>query len=151
MKASGSTPELGAEIRRLRLLAASSLRGLAARLEVSAAHLSDIEHDRRRPSEKLLRKIARELKPVGASFESLHELITGIDPETRDWVATTPGVRRLLLKVRESGRSPHKILLLLEETVLRDHRLGKPATPSEADSIGKPSKPRARRRSKVKQ
>ena len=108
--------QLGKEIRRLRLKSGSTLRGLAAQLSVSAPHLSDIEHERRRPSETLLRKIALQLRGQGATYESLRELITGIDPETREWVATTPGVRQLLLTVRKSGKPPVKILELLEQS-----------------------------------
>ena len=119
---------LGQEIRRLRLQAGITLRGLAAKVQVSAAHLSDIEHNRRRPSEKLLRSIANELRDVGATFESFDRLGTGIDPETRDWVASTPGVRKLLRAVRESGSQPqeilHEILPLLEKRVTRK-KIGK--------------------------
>jgi transcriptional regulator with XRE-family HTH domain len=61
-----SPPYLGGEIRRLRLEAAYTLRGLAAGLEVSAAHMSDIEHNRRRPSEKLLHQIADKLRKSGS-------------------------------------------------------------------------------------
>ncbi len=42
------TNDLGREIRRLRLEAGLALRGLGSALEVSAARLSDIEHNRRR-------------------------------------------------------------------------------------------------------
>lgn len=108
---------LGPEIRRLRLESGSTLRGLAGRLKVSAAHLSDIEHDRRRPSEALLRALAQELRSVGATFDSFEELVTGIDPETRDWVASTPGVRRLLRRVKESGTDPHDVLRALERVI----------------------------------
>lgn len=108
---------LGPEIRRLRLQAASTLRGLAARVEVSPAHLSDIEHDRRCPSEKLLRRIAHELRGVGATFEALDLLITGIDPKTREWAAATPGARALLRTVLESGQDPRAILKALESTI----------------------------------
>jgi transcriptional regulator with XRE-family HTH domain len=113
------TSSLGREIRRLRLQAGITLRGLAAKLQVSAAHLSDIEHDRRRPSEELLRKIAHQLRDVGATFASLELLVTGIDPETRDWVASTPGVRKLLRKMRESGDPPHEILRIIEQAIER--------------------------------
>jgi hypothetical protein len=40
--------------------------------------------------------------------------VTGVDPATRDWVASTPGVRALLRKILESGRSPQDISLALE-------------------------------------
>ena len=108
---------LGHEVRRLRLEAAIPLRGLATRLNISAAHLSDIEHNRRRPSEQLLQKIASELSHVGATFESLELLVTGVDPVTRDWVASTPGVRALLRTILESGRSPQEITLMLKKSL----------------------------------
>ncbi|MBP2681845.1 MAG: Helix-turn-helix domain [Candidatus Krumholzibacteriota bacterium] len=117
------TSHLGQEIRRLRLRAGITLRGLATRVQVSAAHLSDIEHNRRRPSEKLLRSITSELEHVGATFEAFDRLGTGIDPETREWIASTPGVRKLLRAVKESGSQPqeilHEILPLLEKRVAR--------------------------------
>src|SRR5687768_16881570 len=107
---------LGQEVRRLRTRAGITLRGLAAGLNISAPHLSDIEHNRRRPSEKLLRKIATKLGDVGATFESLELLVTGVDPAAREWVASTPGVRALLRKIVESGRSPHEIMITLEKS-----------------------------------
>lgn len=113
------TPQLGQEVRRLRLQAGITLRGLAASLQVSAAHLSDIEHNRRRPSERLLRRIAHELRSVGATFASLEELVTGVDPEVREWVASTPGVRKLLRKVKESGTKPAEIIRVIEKVVAR--------------------------------
>ncbi len=70
------TADLGQELRRLRQEAGLTLRGLAATLGVSAAHLSDIEHNHRRPSDDLLRKIARALRKAGATFASRH----GIGP-----------------------------------------------------------------------
>jgi transcriptional regulator with XRE-family HTH domain len=111
------TLHLGQEVRRLRLESGLTLRGLAAKLGVSAAHLSDIEHDRRRPSETLLRSIADELSPIGATFESFEELVTGIDPEMRDWLASTPGVRKLLRRIKDSGKQPTDILRALEKVV----------------------------------
>jgi transcriptional regulator with XRE-family HTH domain len=115
---------LGQELRCLRLQAAISLRGLAARLNISAAHLSDIEHNRRRPSEQLLRTIASELSDVGATFDSLELLVTGVDPATRNWIASTPGVRALLRTILESGRSPQEVILILEKS-FRPRRLRK--------------------------
>jgi len=106
---------LGQEIQRLRLRAGMTLRGLARRLDISAAHLSDIERDRRRPSEKLLRSLAGELSDAGASFESLELLVTGVDPATRDWVASTPGVRALLRRIVESERSPQEVMVAMEK------------------------------------
>jgi transcriptional regulator with XRE-family HTH domain len=109
--------QLGQEVRRLRLQSGTTLRGLAARLKISAAHLSDIERNRRRPSQKLLEAISRELRGAGATLEALEELVTGIDPEMRDWIASTPGVRRLLRKLKESGDGPAELLRMLERSI----------------------------------
>ncbi|HEY3156496.1 MAG TPA: helix-turn-helix domain-containing protein [Candidatus Eisenbacteria bacterium] len=112
-----SPSHLGEEIRRLRLLAAFTLRGLAADLDVSAAHMSDIEHNRRRPSEKLLRKIADKLRKVGATYDSLANLVSGIDTETREWAASTPGARALLRRLLEAERDPQEIHRALEKLI----------------------------------
>ena len=96
-----------------------TLRGLGATLGVSAAHLSDIEHNRRRPSEPLLRKIAHALRGVGGTYETLEHLATGLDQDTRDWIASTPGVRKLLRTLKQSGHSPLDLLPTLEKAVVR--------------------------------
>jgi transcriptional regulator with XRE-family HTH domain len=114
------TSDLGSEIRRLRKEAGLTLRGLAEALTVSAAHLSDIEHNRRRPSQDLLRKIAHALRKVGGTLESLEHLATGLDPDTREWVASTPGVRKLLRALKQSGRHPLDLLPALEKAVERE-------------------------------
>jgi transcriptional regulator with XRE-family HTH domain len=111
-----STP-LGKEIRRLRLLAGFTQRGLAADLGISAAHLSDIELSYRSPSESLLRKIATKLRKVGVTYTSLENLISGIDSKTREWAASTPGARVLFRKLRESGQDPREIHRDLERLI----------------------------------
>jgi transcriptional regulator with XRE-family HTH domain len=108
---------LGEEVRRLRLHAGFTLRGLAADLGVSAAHLSDIEHNRRRPSEQLLRKIADKLRKVGATYDSLERLTSGIDTETREWAASTPGARALLRRLLEAEIDPQEIHRALEKLI----------------------------------
>jgi len=110
-------PHLGEEIRRLRLQAEFTLRGLAKDVGVSAAHMSDIEHNRRRPSEKLLRKIAAKLRKVGATYEALEQLLSGIDSKTREWAASTPGTRALLRRLLEADRDPQEIRRALEKLI----------------------------------
>lgn len=110
-----ATQHLGQEVRRRRLETGITLRGLALKLGISAAHLSDIEHNRRRPSETLLQKIAGELRGVGTTFASLELLVTGLDRETREWAAATPGARAVLRRVLESGRSPDEIVRALDK------------------------------------
>lgn len=117
-----STPYLGEEIRRLRLKADYTLRGLALDVGVSAAHMSDIEHNRRRPSEKLLRKIADKLRKAGATYDSLERLLSGIDVKTREWAASTPGARTLLRRLREAEVDPEEINRALEKLLGRKLR-----------------------------
>lgn len=115
-------PYLGEEIRRLRLQAGYTLRGLAVELEVSAAHMSDIEHSRRRPSEKLLHKIADKLRTTGATYASLEKLLSGIDARTREWAAETPGSRALLHRLLEAEVDPQEIQHALEKLLGRKLR-----------------------------
>jgi transcriptional regulator with XRE-family HTH domain len=114
-----STTSLGLELRRLREQAGYTLRGLGAKLDVSAAHLSDIEHNHRRPSEQLLRGLAYELRGTGATFTALEVHLTGIDAQTAVWASITPGVRELFRRVRESGLRPTDLLRALERAITR--------------------------------
>ncbi len=106
---------LGREIRRLRMLSETSLRGFAQAVGVSAPHLSDIERDRRRPSKELLKTIARELQGVGATHAGLDRLDARFESDLQEWASETPEVRILLRKVKESGRPVSEFLKLLEK------------------------------------
>ena len=106
---------LGAEIRRLRTEAGITLRDFSRKLGHSAAYLSDIEHDRRRPPDPLLRQMAALLRDVGADFDTLHRLDTRLDPDLKIWANATPGVREMLRQVRDSGRDPREVLRELEK------------------------------------
>jgi len=108
---------LGGEIRRLRALSSTTLRGFALRVGVSAPHLSDIERDRRRPSKELLKKIVSELRPMGATFATLDRLDTRFEADLQEWTSSTPEVRILLRKVKESGRPISDVLKALERTL----------------------------------
>ena len=118
-----SASTLSLEIRRLREQSGLTLRGLGAQVGVSASHLSDIEHNRRRPSEKLLRALAHELRASGATFDGLEEHLTGIDAKTLAWASITPGVRMLFRAARESGLRPLVLLHALRRAIgrLRGH------------------------------
>ena len=112
-----AAPTLGPEIRRLRVEAGFTLRGFAKKLGISAAYQSDIEHNRRRPPAPLLRRMSQLLPQVGATFETLEQLDTRLDPEIRLWADATPGVREMLRKIRDSGQDPREILRKLEQLV----------------------------------
>lgn len=117
-----SSDTLGKEIRRLRMKAEIPLRQFAMRVDTSAAHMSDIEHDRRRPGPDLLPRIAKALEPVGASLGHFERFDTGVDRETQEWIAKTPGARQLLRVARQSGKSPTELMNELEKVLKRRER-----------------------------
>lgn len=107
---------LGSEIRRLRLKAGFTLRGFAEKVGISAAHQSDIEHNRRLPSDKVLEKMAHLLSSVGASLEEFKKLDARFEPELEQWVQETPAVGELLRQVR-AAKSPQELLRRLQDEV----------------------------------
>ena len=113
---------LGQEIRHLRSEAGLTLREFAKALEISAAYQSDIEHDRRRPPEPLLREMAQKLRGVGATYEGLEKMDMRLDHETKAWANATPGVREMLRRIRESGQDPREVLKALETEAKRGKR-----------------------------
>jgi transcriptional regulator with XRE-family HTH domain len=113
---------LGGEIRRLRTVAGTTLRGLARTVGISAPHLSDIEHDRRRPSKALLEKLVGELESAGATHAGLDRLDARFESDLQEWAAATPEVRVLLRKVKESGQPISEVLLALERILQKAAR-----------------------------
>lgn len=113
---------LGAEITRLRMKAGLTLRRVAELVDISAAYLSDIEHDRRRPSREVMEGLARELRSAGATFEALDQLNSRLEPDLQRWVADTPAVRQMLRAVRDSKRDTNELLQELERTARKDKR-----------------------------
>lgn len=97
---------LGEEIRRLREGLELPLRGLAIKLEISAAHMSDIEHGKRFPSDDLLGKIATALK---TDVGTLKRFDARIDPDVRRWAEGHPAVGAMLRILRDSGADPDKV------------------------------------------
>lgn len=113
---------LGTEIRRLRTEANITLRDFAKALKISAAYQSDIEHDRRRPPDPLLKKMVGLLSHVGADLADLQMLDTRLDPDLKVWANATPGVRDMLRQVRESGQDPRDIIRRLEDEAKKRSR-----------------------------
>lgn len=113
---------LGGTIRKLRLKAEITLRELARRVEVSPAHLSDIEHGRRMPSDDLLRRIVRELNDVGAAYVELRILKPQLEDDLERWVTESSEVRQLLREAKDSGRSAREMLDRLRRATRRQSR-----------------------------
>lgn len=103
-------PSLGGRIRKLRLKAGISLRELARRVKVSAAHLSDVENDRRTPSDDLLRRITEELSEVGAEYEELRLLKPVMEKDVEAWYEDDPVLRVLLREARDSPFTTRQLL-----------------------------------------
>ncbi len=101
---------LGTEIRRMRTEAGLTLREFARNLNISAAYLSDIEHDRRRPPTELLRQIVGLLHGDSETYKHLEQLDTRLDPALKVWANATPGVREMLRTIRDSGQDPREII-----------------------------------------
>jgi transcriptional regulator with XRE-family HTH domain len=111
---------LGSELQRFRMAAGFTLRRFAEKLEISAAHQSDIEHDRRRPSRPLLERMVGQLHHVGADLDSLSRLDTRLEPDVQEWVTDNPAARQMLRAVRNSGQNPNEILRKLEELLKQE-------------------------------
>lgn len=111
---------LGKTIRRLRLDADYTLRGFAELAGISAAYQSDIEHNRRVPTEAVLRQIAKILSGrVQVTYESLRNLSTRIEDDLQHLVQNTPEVSQLLREVKQSGRPASEVLRELQELLKR--------------------------------
>jgi repressor LexA len=95
---------LGERIRDARVKRGLKLRPFATRLKISPTHLSDIENDRRIPSEELLREIAREL---AMDFDTLMNLAGRLGEKTERYAQTRPEAAALFRKLSETnaGRS----------------------------------------------
>lgn len=116
-----SNETLGRTIRRLRLEAEYTLRGFAELVDISAAYQSDIEHDRRVPTEDVLRRISKVLaRKVRVTYDELRDLSVRIDDELQQLVQSTPEIGRLLREVKQSGRPARDVLRELQEQLQRE-------------------------------
>lgn len=107
---------LGQTIRQLRLAADYKLREFAALIEISAAYLSDIEHDRRNPTDDVLRKIAVLLgKRVEVTYETLRSLSARLETDLQRMVQQNPEVGQLLREVKQTGRPARDVIRELQE------------------------------------
>jgi transcriptional regulator with XRE-family HTH domain len=115
-----SKKTLGSELARLRTKAGYTVRGFAKILDISPSYLSDIERDRRRPKQELLRRMVKALEHAGADFEDLDSLNPRVELDLLRWADETPEVRQMLRTVKDSSRDPREILRELEHIARRD-------------------------------
>lgn len=82
-------------------------------ISVSAPHVTDIEMDRRRPSPKLLARIAEKL---GIALDELEELDARLRPEVKEWMEERPEVSQLLRRLKDAP-DPEQLLRKLRRIV----------------------------------
>jgi HTH-type transcriptional regulator, competence development regulator len=115
-----TSESLGQTIRQLRLAADYKLREFATLIELSAAYLSDIEHDRRNPTDDVLRNIAAVLgKRVEVTYEALRSLSARLETDVQRMVQQNPEVGQLLREVKQTGRPARDVIRELQEHLRR--------------------------------
>ena len=82
------------------------LRELARLLEISPTHLSDIENNRRAPSEDLLVELAKHLEIDVDKLLALGGRVAG---ETRRYIEKVPEAVSLFRKVSDHGLRPDEL------------------------------------------
>ena len=113
---------LGKLIKDRRLTLKWSLRQLAGELGVTAAYVTDLEADRRLPSEELRERISSRLQ---IPSEDLAAADSRLSPDLRSWIEKRP---RLTALLRSLQSSPDSDLLIRRITRFVQRRL-RPQTP----------------------
>jgi len=91
---------LGDRIREARVREGLALRELARRLDKAPSYISDIEYDRRTPSEEVLRAICSELN---LDFDTMLGLAGRLGDEADRYLRRNPTAGMLFRKVSEAG------------------------------------------------
>ena len=128
-----TTQNLGERLRDLREQRGYSLRKFARTLAISAAHLVDLEKDRRSPSPELLQRIADELDVPMSLFD---QFSFTLPKAVRDWLGENPVLERALHLVARLG-NPQEALSTLEQAAAADpsHRFPLAIYESELQAI----------------
>lgn len=103
---------LGELIRDRRVGLDIGLRELARRLGVTPSYVSDIENNRRVPSEEVLHGIAREL---GLDFDDLAAYAGRIGAEAERYLRETPAATTLFRRISEEKLTDEEVQGLLEK------------------------------------
>jgi transcriptional regulator with XRE-family HTH domain len=103
---------LGGRVRRARVEAGLGLRELARRLGKTPSYLSDIENDRRVPSEEVLRALSREL-PV--EFDELMGLAGRFGEDAERYLKRSPAAAKLFRRISASRLGEQDLAELLQK------------------------------------
>ena len=104
---------LGDEIREARMKAGKRLRPFAEELELAPSYLSDIENDRRVPSEEVMKRIAGKL---GLDFDHLMALAGRFGEEAERYIKKNPAAGVLFRRISQGNLREEELKKLLEMT-----------------------------------
>jgi transcriptional regulator with XRE-family HTH domain len=114
---------LGSTIRLLREKADYGLREFAGLVGISAAYQSDIEYDRRVPTDDVLGKITKGLRRrVEVTFDELRALSPRLDPDVRDLLQQSPEVNQLLREMKQTGQPIGDVIRDLQQHLRDKHK-----------------------------
>ena len=103
---------LGDRVRRARIEAGLGLRELARRLSKTPSYLSDIENNRRVPSEQVLRAISRELQ---VDFDELMALAGRFGEDAERYLRRSPAAAMLFRRISASRLGEQELRELLQK------------------------------------
>jgi len=109
----GSNAALGAQIREARVRAEISLRELARRIDHAPSYLNDIEHDRRVPSEPVLRQICAELPEL--DLDRLLAAAGRVGAGAQKYLMANPTAGVLFRRVSDAGLDERDLTQLLKQ------------------------------------
>lgn len=104
---------LGDEIREARIKAGKRLRPFAEELELAPSYLSDIENDRRVPSEEVMKRIASKLD---LDFDHLMALAGRFGEEAERYIKKNPVAVVLFRRISQGNLREEQLNKLLEVT-----------------------------------
>lgn len=104
---------LGDEIREARIKAGKRLRPFAEELDLAPSYVSDIENDRRVPSEEVMKRIASKL---GLDFDHLMALAGRFGEEAERYIKKNPAAGVLFRRISQGNLREEQLRKLLEVT-----------------------------------
>lgn len=103
---------LGDYVREARIHKQRSLRDIGASLELAPSYLSDIENDRRVPSEEVLKGLSRELE---LDFDELMALAGRFGHRAERYLKRNPTAGRLFRRLSEANLGEQELKKLLHQ------------------------------------
>lgn len=103
---------LGDQVRRARVAKGLGVRALAADLSVSPSYISDIENDRRVPSEEVLQALSLRLE---LDFDELMALAGRFGDDADRYMRRTPAAGLLFRRLQQKGYSDAKVREIIRQ------------------------------------